>query len=109
MPRFTACPTCGQPYERRTIDQNDKMWPLLRDIARQVNWHGQKLQDYEWKEVFSAALKKQKVVPGLDGGFVVIGASTSRMPKKDVSDIIEMSYAFGAQQGVKWSEPAHNE
>lgn len=99
------CRTCGNLYERRSKEQNDKMWPTLRDIAQQVDWHGQKLQDFEWKEVFSAALKRQKVVPGIDGGFVVIGSSTSRMPKRDLSELIELATAFGVEHGVKWSEP----
>ncbi len=109
MPHLVSCPTCGRPYEKRTIEQNDKLWPMLRDISKQVCWHGNWLQDYEWKEMFTAALKRQKIVPGIEGGFVVLGASTSRMPKKDVSDLVEMMYAFGAERGVKWSEPAMNE
>ena len=61
-----------------------------------------KLTD-EWKDVFSAALKKQKVVPGLDGGFVVCGQSTSRMSKREFSDLVELIYAFGAERGVVFS------
>lgn len=89
----------------RTLDQNSKLWPMLQDIATQVDWCGQKLTDEEWKDVFSAALKKQKVVPGLDGGFVVCGQRTSTMPKQEFSDLIELMYAFGAEKGVEWSEP----
>lgn len=88
----------------RSLDQNAKLWPMLDDIAKQVIWHGQRLTDGEWKDVFTAALKKQKVVPGLDGGFVVCGGSTSKMTKKEFSDLIELMYAFGAQQNVQWSD-----
>lgn len=89
----------------RTLDQNSKLWPMLQDISRQVEWYGMKLSDDEWKDVFSAALKKQKVVPGLDGGFVVCGQRTSRMGKKEFSDLVELMYAFGAERDVRWSEP----
>jgi hypothetical protein len=89
--------------QTRSLDQNALMWPLLQDISRQVDWYGNKLTDEEWKDVFSASLKKQKVVPGLDGGFVVCGQSTSKMGKKEFSDLIELIYAFGAQRKVKWS------
>ena len=51
-------------------------WAMLTDISNQVDWYGQKLTPEEWKEVFTAAMKKQKVVPGIDGGFVVCGSST---------------------------------
>jgi hypothetical protein len=88
----------------RTLDQNALMWPLLQEISRQVDWYGQKLTDEEWKDVFSASLKKQKVVPGLDGGFVVCGQRTSKMSKKEFSELIELIYAFGAQKGVKFSD-----
>lgn len=84
----------------RTNEQNSLLWPLLFEISRQVDWHGQKLTPENWKDVFSASLKQQKVVPGLDGGFVVCGQSTSRMGKREFSDLIELIYAFGAQHGV---------
>jgi hypothetical protein len=81
------------------------MWALLNDVSRQVVWHGQKLESGEWKDVFTAALKRQKVVPGLEGGFVVLGTSTSRMSKQDLSELVELVYAFGAQQDVRWTGP----
>lgn len=89
----------------RTMDQNAKLWPMLTDISEQVDWYGQHLTKEEWKDVFSAALKKQKVVPGLDGGFVVCGQSTSKMGKREFSDLLEVMHAFGAEKGVVWSDP----
>ena len=91
---------------RRTLDQNSLLWPLLTDISKQVEWYGQYLTKEEWKDVFTAALKKQKAVPGIDGGFVVIGAHTSKMNKSEFSELIELIFAFGANQDVEWSEPS---
>jgi len=88
----------------RSLEQNAKLWPMLGDVSRQVNWHGQYLSDEEWKDVFSAALSRQKVVPGLDGGFVVCGQRTSQMGKKAFAELVELIYAFGAERGVIWSE-----
>ena len=76
------------------------MWKLLEAVSKQVDWHGHRLTDEEWKDVFSAALKRQKAVPGLDGGFVVIGARTSRMTVKEMGEMIDLIQAFAAQQGV---------
>ena len=90
----------------RTLDQNSLLWPLLTEVSKQVDWYGNKLTADEWKDVFSAALKKQKVVPGLDGGFVVCGQSTSRMSKREFSDLVELIYAFGADRGVVFSGKA---
>lgn len=91
----------GEPT--RSLDQNALLWPLLNDIAQQVEWYGQKLTAENWKDIFSAALKKAKVVPGIDGGFVVCGQSTSNMSKRDFSELIELIYAFGAERSVTWS------
>jgi hypothetical protein len=88
----------------RNLEQNALLWSLLKQISYQVKWYGQKLSDEEWKHVLTASLKKTKVVPGLDGGFVVCGQSTSKMSKRDFSELIELIYAFGAQQGVEFKE-----
>ena len=86
----------------RSLEQNRMMWANLEDIAQQVIWYGVKLTKEEWKDVLTAALKKQKVVPGIEGGFVVIGARTSKMTVPEMTELIELSTAFGTQQGVKF-------
>ena len=78
------------------------MWANLEDIAQQVVWYEVKLTKEEWKDVLTAALKKQKVVPGIEGGFVIIGARTSKMTVPEMTELIELSTAFGTQQGVKF-------
>jgi hypothetical protein len=92
--------------EGRSIDQNARLWATLKDVSDQVSWYGQMLSPEDWKHVFSAALEKQKLVPGIDGGFVMCGISTSKMSKQKFSDLLEIINAFGAEQGVKWSDPS---
>jgi hypothetical protein len=87
----------------RTLDQNSKLWPMLNDVAKQVVWYGKKLSADEWRYVFVAALKKQDVVPGLEGGFVVLATGTSKLDKRTFSDLIELVAAFGAEHNVRWS------
>lgn len=84
----------------RSLDQNSLLWPLLQCLSDQVDWYGYKLTPDEWKDVMSAALKKSKIVPGIDGGFVAIGLRTSQLSKKDFSDLVEIILAFGAEKGV---------
>lgn len=94
----------------RTLEQNARMWATLTDISKQVVWHDLKLAPEEWKHVFTATLKGQKTVPNLDGtGFIILGQSTRAMSKKEFSNLLELAYAFGAEQGVKWSETAKTE
>ncbi len=71
---------------KRSTEQNSRMWAMLADVGRQVDWHGQKL-----------------VVPGLDGGFVVLGTSTSKMSKAEMGELMDLMEAFGAQQGVRFT------
>ena len=90
----------------RTLDQNAKLWPMLADVSDQVEWYGRRLTQEDWKHVFTASLRRLDVVPNLDGtGFVALGQSTSRMSKREFSDLIELIYSFGAEKGVRWSEP----
>jgi hypothetical protein len=57
--------------------------------------------------MFTASLRNYQVVPNIEGtGFVVLGMSTSKMTKKVFCDLIELIYAFGSENGVKWSEKA---
>ena len=92
--------------ETRSNAQNRRLWSMLADISRQVVWHGRKLDSEAWKHVFSAALKKQDVVPNIDGtGFVVLGQSTSKMGKREMSELQELIGAFGDEREVKWTEP----
>ena len=94
----------------RTLEQNARMWATLTDISEQVVWHGLKLTPEEWKHVFTATLKGQKTVPNIYGtGFIILGQSTKAMSKKEFSNLLELAYAFGAEQGVKWSETAKTE
>ena len=90
--------------EKRTDAQNRRLWAMLTEISNQVVWYGNKLTPEEWKCVFTASLKRQKVVPGLDGGFVVLGQSTSKMTKDEMSELQELMAAFGAEQGVTFME-----
>jgi hypothetical protein len=91
--------------DKRTLDQNAKMWAMFQDLADQVVWHGVKLTKENWKDVLTAALKNQDVVPGIEGGFVALGHSTRAFTKEELSMLIELTFAFGAQQGVKWTDP----
>ena len=89
--------------ETRSLEQNNRLWAMLTDVSEQVDWYGQKLTPDEWKDVFTAALKKEKVVPGINGGFVVLGQSTSKMTKAEMTELQELITAFGVQRGVSFA------
>lgn len=89
--------------EKRSHEQNALMWSVLTDLSKQVPWHGEKLTKEEYKDLLTAGLERQRAIPGIDGGFVVLGTSTSKMTKQKMTDLITLAHAFGDEQGVKWS------
>jgi hypothetical protein len=92
---------------KRTLPQNDLMWARLTEISRQVEWYGQLLTNDDWKEMFTASLKKQRVVPGLDAGtFVVLGSRTSDMSAEEMGNLLDLIDAFAAERGVTFKENA---
>lgn len=67
-------------------------------------WYGKKLDSESWKHIFSASLKGQETVPGINGGFVVLGQSTSKMRVSEMRDLITLIHAFGAERNVRFSD-----
>lgn len=91
--------------KNRTLEQNSLLWALLTEVSEQVVWHGRKLTPENWKDMFSASLKKMDVVPNLDGdGFVILGQSTSRMTVSQLNDLIALIQVFGAENGVVFKD-----
>jgi hypothetical protein len=95
---------------RRTLEQNAKLWAMLGDISRQVQWpvNGvmQTLDPEDWKALMTAAARQEvRMAAGINGGVVMLGVSTKRMTVRELGDVIECMYAFGVDKGVIWSEP----
>lgn len=88
---------------KRSLPQNAMLWARLTEVATQVEWHGVKLSAEDWKDLFTAALNRSRVVPGLDGGFVVLGQRTSDMTKEEMGQLLDLIDAFAAERGVVWN------
>lgn len=97
-------------YPLRSADQNALMWAMLTDLSKQLKWpvdgELQWLTKDDWKVIISAGLKRhQRIAKGIEGGFVMLGESTSRMKMKDFSDMVTLMLAFGANHNIIWSNP----
>lgn len=93
----------------RSLEQNSRLWALLTDVSRQVEWpvdgKMQRLTPEDWKDIFTAAhTKGQRVAQGIEGGFVMLGGRTSRMRVGEMCDLQTLIEAFGAEHGVRWSD-----
>ena len=94
--------------EIRTGEQNKKFHAMVRDIAKQVQWAGDFMDEEDWKRLLLAGLYGQKVVPNpLDpqGAFVVVNNRRSRsLVVPEMANLIGEIEAFGADRGVKWTD-----
>lgn len=90
----------------RSRDQNAAMWPILQAFAEQLQWpvNGSmtRLSPDEWKDILSAAFKREgaRLAMGLDGGVVMLGLRTSRMGKRQFSEFLEFLHSVAADRGV---------
>ncbi len=92
---------------KRSLPQNDRMWAMLSDVAMQLPWHGQKITPDDWKLIFLDGLKGEiRTVPNIDGtGFVSLRRS-SDLSKDEMSNMIDLIGAFGAEHGVTFHDQA---
>ena len=81
---------------RRSLAANAYMWVMLGQLAKRGKWHSATLKAEEWKDLLTAGLEQQRLIPGIEGGFVALGQRTSKMSVKKMSELIEFMYYFVA-------------
>ena len=98
------CVTVSEPT--RNLDQNAAMWPILQAFSDQLQWPVNGAMVWmtpdEWKDVLSAAYKREavKVAMGLDGGVVMLGCRTSKFTVREMSEFLEFLHATAAARDV---------
>jgi hypothetical protein len=113
--------TVKPPLKSR--EQEERFHAMVGDVARQVEIHGRKFDEETVKRLVIdqfrrdtardpelaplwASIGQMDVVPSLDGsGVVAIGWQSRRFPKKLYSALIEWLFAYGAEEGVEWTDP----
>lgn len=91
---------------KRTDEQSRRLWAIASDIAKSgKEWGGLKLSKENWLRLLVAGVYKQKLVPSLNGdGFVFVNASTSRMTKAQISEVIAFAEAWCADNSIQLSD-----
>lgn len=88
----------------RSLEQNAKLHAMLRDIARAkpMGWN----KDIEtWKAIMLRSLGHEiRFEFDIYGNAFPLGLKTSKLSVKRIGELIEFMYAFGAEQGITWSE-----
>lgn len=96
--------------EIRTAEQNKRLHAMIRDIAEQVQWAGDWMDEDQWKLLILGAAYGQKFVPNpLDAqaSFVLVNNRRSRgLVVPECADLITQIQIFGDDRGVKWRDEA---
>lgn len=88
----------------RNSEQNAKLHALISDIAERCEWAGRRWDAETWKRLLVAAWDRAVgepvvLVPALDGrGVDVVFRRTSKLSKRECSDLIEFINAWAAEQ-----------
>jgi uncharacterized protein YjeT (DUF2065 family) len=96
---------CTVEQRTRSLEQNRTLWKLLTEISRAIPWQvngaSVMLAPEDWKDIITASLyQENRIARGINGGFVMLGRSTSKMTVKQMTELIEFVLAFAAEQGV---------
>ena len=108
---------CTIDAPKRSTEQNEKMHAMIGDIAKCAPFMGKLINRDDMKRLLVDAFAKVmrdagtplhhdgRVVPSLDGERVVqLGIQTKDFRVREASEFVEYLYAFGAENGVTWSE-----
>lgn len=110
---------------KKSREQEEKYHAMIADIAACCTFIGRKWSKDDWKRLliddFVREMRKQakaegkldpfagqgEVVPALDGqGFVQLGVQSRGFKKSIASQFIEYLYAYGNDNGARWTEAA---
>jgi hypothetical protein len=95
--------------DTRSGQQNKLLHKLCGQVAKERQWAGQWLDTEDWKRLFvdlyAKVIKRSggRVVPSLDySGVVALGLQTRKFKIKEMNELIEFIYYWGAENGIKW-------
>ena len=104
----------SEPTKKR--EQEEKYHAMIGDIAKQCEFMGGKLDADDWKrllvDMFAKVMRDLgtplhhdgRVIPSLDYERVVqLGIQTRDFWVREAADFIEYLYAFGAENGVRFT------
>jgi hypothetical protein len=90
----------------RSLRQNALLWALLDRFAGQLLWpvNGKMsaLTPEEWKDVLTAAFRRENVrlAEGLQGGVVMLGGRTSKFSAAEMAEFLDFVQSVAVDRGV---------
>lgn len=95
----------------RSAEANARLHATIADVAKQVEWAGQKRDIETWKRLLTAAWLRARgesieILPAIDGhGIDVVFRRTSSLTGKECAELCEFIYAWGVEHGVRFTAP----
>ena len=95
----------------RSIEQNAALHRLLQAIVKaRYKWAGRTWSIDDWRTLMVSAHSKAtnragEIVPGIEGEFVALRRSTTRMGVAELSSLIEYVQAWCASNGINTDGP----
>ena len=97
--------------ESQTRDQQELYHAMIGEISQQAKHLGSKWGPEDWKRLLLDKFAREtgrstgRIIPNLDGdGVVEVGILSRRFGKREASDFVEFLSAWGASNGVEFSE-----
>lgn len=91
---------------KRSIEQNRRLWALLREVSANVWLNGKKYSDEVWHEHFKRTLIGCNEIELPDGTTELRGISTTTLSVAEFGDYMTQIEAFCAEQGCPLMEVA---
>ena len=95
----------------KSRDQEEKYHAMIGEIAKQASHMGAKWDAEDWKRLLvwqfckDSGLNEGRILPSLDGtGIVQLGQQTRKFTKEQASEFVEWLHAWGAQNGIVYSQ-----
>lgn len=95
--------------ETRTQEQNALMWPLIQDMQAQSAEMAAFSADDVKLRFLNALGKEMRFLPELEGGGMFpVGQRSSTLTKAQFSGLLELMFAWGAENEIRWSARSEN-
>ena len=92
---------------KRSVDQNNRYWAILTDIAEQVKPEGKEYSPETWHEYFKARfLGKDTMV--IDGELVLVPKTTTKLKVVEFIDYCTQVEAWAVEHRVRFYDDLRN-
>ena len=98
-------------------DQQKLFNAACGDLAKPINWHGNRLSKDDWRHFISGTILGWRLMPAYDRGegspgFIMLGGSSLDLTKSQCTDAITMAFHIGDHpeeqrltcKPVRWSQ-----